>query len=266
MAGKEVAKKESTAVGQVIDYGEYGGQGMEDVSPDELVVPFINIIQGLSDELETVEGAKLGMFVNSVSSELIDGKTGFLFVPAKRDRCYVEWIPRKRGGGLVARHEIDAQIVLEAQNATEGGGKFGALYVNGGDAETENELRHTFYLVGVLLDEETWEPITQACLSFSSTKIKKYKAFMSTINMVKGNPPPPLFAHVVRVISVKEKNKHGEYYNFSLSPAAGNVAASMIGPEHPAFQAAAALYKGLLEGTAKMGEERDETAEKDIPF
>ena len=68
-----MAKKETTAVAVkdekttalstnvVLDFAADAGMGMEGVDKDSFAIPFIALLQGLSPQLETVDGAKPGL-------------------------------------------------------------------------------------------------------------------------------------------------------------------------------------------------------------
>jgi hypothetical protein len=271
-SGQELAERKSTAVGQVLDYGDYAGSGLEGVTSDEMVIPFINVLQALSPEVEEVEGAKAGMLFNKGTQELIPGDTGFLFLPVARQLAFVEWKPRKQGGGLIGRHNEDADIVQSAKKACAERGedpRFTLLWT--GKPEESHELRQTYYLYGYVLEqsEAGYDPIGQALLSFNGTKIKVYKNWLTPINMLKNRPP--LFAHPTRVGTFKDGNSKGEFYNFKMRPAKGTVVESLL---NPANESDAALLKRAHKFASdvkgekyKMGDETAGNSEEErVPF
>jgi len=273
---KAVAKRKGTDVGQVQDYGDFSGSGLEDISSQERVIPFINVLQALSPEVEEMDNAKAGMLLNKGSQDLIAGDEGFYFLPVVRQpSVFVEWKPRDAGGGLVGRHTRSSDVVQEAAAACRERGEdpqYTLLWT--GEPEKSNELRETHYLYGFVLEgnpeEGDWEIVGQAILSFGSTKIKVYKKFISSIDMLKGRPP--LFAHPTLIRTIKEKNNKGEFYNFKLSPANGTLRDSQLQMDaeddlelmKKAHQFAAEIHKGEW----KEGDEADQRGEsdEDIPF
>jgi hypothetical protein len=54
-------------------------------------------------------------------------------------------------------------------------------------------------------------------IAFSSTKIKVYKKGIG--ELFKFNSQVPLFAHRLRITSVPDKTKKGNFQNFSINPA-----------------------------------------------
>ena len=46
------------------------GRGMEEADKDSYAIPFLAILQGLSPQIESVEGARPGMICNTITNEL----------------------------------------------------------------------------------------------------------------------------------------------------------------------------------------------------
>jgi len=93
------------------------GMGLEDLGSSDISLPFLNLLQPLSEQCNTaastyVEGAVAGMVINTVSGELFNArKEPIKFIPCYYDRKYVEWIDRESGGGYVGEHTIDSDIL-----------------------------------------------------------------------------------------------------------------------------------------------------------
>lgn len=271
---KEVAKKQSTAVGQVYDYGEDAGGGFENQTREDIAIPFISVLQGLSPQVSkgTVEGARPGMLFNTVTEELYDPKEGLIFVPSYTEHVYVEWVPRKEGGGFVAIHQVNDETVKKAKEEAEEFGKLKIDREGGG----QNDLVETFYVYGTLLDED-YEPVSMAVIAFTSTKIKIYRRWNTSLRMftIKTDDGrkvrPPLFAHTVRITTAEESNSEGDYFNFRLNPAAGNIRESLLEPGHPALEAAKSVADMVKAGEARAAHETQDGGAgqpdgDDIPF
>lgn len=217
------------------------GQGFENQTREDITIPVIYLLQALSPQLETIAGARAGMLLNSVTEELYDE---LLFVPASTSHEFVEYVPRKAGGGFVGVHPVGSDLIKHVK-ATQ---QFGQ-YTNG-----ENELVEFFSVFGVLCDAE--QPLGMAVIRFKSTKIKVYKQFntrLQTCQVPRSTGPgrftPALFQHVIRVSTKKEKNAHGEFYNFVLQSAVeNNTIKSLISPTDPRSVMAQECYKLLKEG------------------
>lgn len=275
MAGKSVAKKSGTAVA-THDYGDMGGKGFEDVKGTDLSIPFINVLQSNSPEVEEelIPGAKTGDMLNTVTKELIKPEDGFIFQPVRKTEAWVEWVPRTKGGGFVAAYDPMSEEVKKAIAANNGSrippkgedGKRIPFKING------NDLIETYYMYGLLLDSEGSEMQSFAVLSFSSTKIKPYRDWLTSMYLMKERPP--LFAHRAHITTVKQKNDSGTFANFNISPFKDTWFDSLIDPktESTMLEAAIEFEQMLDSGIAKAdfnqqgAETAPSTADGEAPF
>lgn len=233
MAGKDVVKKEEGGSVATFDYGEMGGVGFEDTKGSDLSIPFINLLQSNSPEVEEelVEGAKTGDMLNTVTGELIKGDSGFVFLPVHKEEAWVEWVPRTKGGGFVGMHDPAGEVVQDLI-AKNGGSR---IPPKGSDGKriafrhNGNEVIESYYVYGLILNSEGTEVESFAVISFSSTKIKPYRDWLTSMFLLKGKPP--MFANRARFKSVKQKNESGTYANFSIHPFAETWAKSLINPK-----------------------------------
>lgn len=232
------------------DYGEMAGVGFENQTRDDYAIPFLGILQGLSPQLETVDGAKPGLIINTVTNDL-HPKDGVAFVPAWTEHLYVEWKPRDQGGGFVGVHAIDSEVVSQARNGSQEFGKYSTL--------AGNDLIETFYVYGLVVREDGG--LEQAVLAFSSTKIKKYKAWMTKAKMIQidlgggRRINAPLPAHRYRLRTIKEKNTKGEYWNWDISFDGTNAVECRLAPDSPEFQEAVNVMKLVKSGAARAAHE-----------
>jgi hypothetical protein len=261
-----VKPKTNTSVGQVVDYGKFANRGFEDTTSDDYLIPFLKVLQSNSPEVEAdspkrMKDAKVGMLLNSATQELMDGDKGIIVVPCMREHSYVEWIPRTKGGGIVGRHAVDSDVVKKAKSK----GAFGKILLDNG-----NELIETFYLYCMVLDSaDAIEPSGRVVVSFTSTKIKKYKRFRSSVSSVKGKPP--MFSFIMKLTSVPDQNAKGKFRNFELVPINGKAEDSMIpteldGKDHPLLVQGNEFVELIEQGVAKADtskEGRDDDGEDD---
>ena len=246
----EIEKREEM-LPDVYDYGQDAGVGYEGTSQDDYAIPMLLLLQGLSPQVKEdgVEGAKPGMLFNSVTQELYSGKDGVVFVPAHREHVFIEWVPRKKGGGFVGVHSRDSEIVRDAKsNSTS----FGEYYTKNG-----NELKETFLLYGLVIDEETNESQGPAVISFTSTKIKAYKKTMSAMRQLMLPAPggkrinPPIFANQLRIKSRADKNEKGDFYVLDIGFRNGSPKDSVLRPG-PLMLEAKDFAAVVKEGSAKV--------------
>ena len=193
----------------VLDFAADAGMGMEGVDKDSFAIPFIALLQGLSPQLETVDGARPGLFINTITDELFKE---VLVVPCAYQRRYLRWAPRSEGGGYKGEYnpiDIETGKILGVEKDADG-----RLRLEGDELK---DTRNHF----VLMQSETgaWQP---ALLSLSSTQIKKSKRWMSRIQGIELRTPegkpfnPPSFSHVYKLKAVKEENSKGSWWGLDI--------------------------------------------------
>jgi len=91
-------------------------QGAQNISQEDLALPFLKILGQLSPEVNKrdgkyVEGAEPGKIINTVTNALYDS---IEVVPCHYKRQYIEWADRGTSTGApVAIHEADSDIVSQ---------------------------------------------------------------------------------------------------------------------------------------------------------
>jgi hypothetical protein len=122
MANKLAVRENSTAVAAYDDEFEREltePRAIDNLPREAFAIPFLKLLQPLSPEVSKkmdgyVEGAKPGMFYNTVSGRLHEGNV--TVVPAYTEVNWVEWVPKDKGGGLVAVYPPGHVRILEAKN------------------------------------------------------------------------------------------------------------------------------------------------------
>lgn len=227
--GTEVAKVEEGKVPINHDYGDDAGAGFEGTTGADLSIPFLGILQSNSPQVEdnNPEGSSSGMLYNTVTRELVDADSagqgrGVVFQPVHKEMAFVEWVPRSKGGGFVALHDPNGQVVKDAIEANDGN-RIGKLAVG------DNELAETHYVYGLILDDDGTEVMGFAVMSFTSTKIKPHRDWITAMYTLKGKPP--IYANRARIRTIKQKNDHGTFYNFVIDPLRETWLSSLINPK-----------------------------------
>lgn len=248
------------------DYGEDAGAGFENMDQSEIMIPMIQILQKGSPQVddtqgEFIEGAKAGMFFNSITKEVYDGRQGIEFIPVHRTHQYVEWIPRTRGGGFVGTLSPDDPEVARAR----GGKAFGKFQIapkdDQGNRRTDakpeemNDLMETFNVFGLLVKPDgSYEP---GILTFASTQIRKYREWMHKARMIQirvpGRPPinPPLFAHVYQIQTVVETKDQYTWYGYKINFRGGSAEAARLPQADELYQNSKSLRDMATAGAAK---------------
>ncbi len=243
MPTNEVAKAASKEIATA-GYEGFEGAGFENQSAEDYTVPFIQILQALSPQVEEGD-QKSGEILNTVTGEIVTGKEGVVFIPATTKHEFVEWVPRKKGGGFVGTHEPNSPMVMDCRANQDFG-----VYATPAD----NDLLETFYVYGIVVDSSG--DAEQAVIAFTSTKIKKYRIWMTKAKTIQLQLPDgrrivaPLFSHKYRLTSVQEKNSEGTYYNWAITFDGANAQEARLAPDDPMFLAAVAIKELIDTGSA----------------
>lgn len=204
-----VAETNTALAVMAADFAADAGLGMEGADKSSFAIPFLSILQGLSPQLETVDGAKPGLFINSITNEVFKE---VLVIPCAFQRRFLRWAPRSEGGGYKGEYnpvDIETGKIAGVQTNAEGR----LMLENDELKDTRNHF--------VLMQTESgaW---TGALLSLSSTQIKKSKRWMSLIlgiemRNAQGKPfNPPSFSHVYKLSAVKEENSKGSWWGLQV--------------------------------------------------
>lgn len=250
MAKTDVAVKEQAGLpAEYAGYEEFAGQGLDDITSEDKGLPFFEILQPLSPEVEDVPGAQAGMIINKATKELYDS---IRFVPVCRDHVYTEWVPRDAGGGLVATYQITDDIVKAARSKQR---------VGKHELANGNELIETFYLYGLVLDAD--DNPTPAVISFTSTKIAAYKQLTTRADslMFRTNDGRklkfPWFAHVWKLGTEKKKKDKYTWYTWNVAFDGANDKAeeARLPSDHMAVQMGSDIYQSHRGGGLKVNTE-----------
>lgn len=261
MASTDVVKKTASTDLAAFDYGEDVGSGFENQTAADYSIPFLGVLQQMSPQVKDpddggVAGARPGMLLNTVTEELYSAKEGLQFVPAHTEHVFVEWVPRESGGGFVAVHQINSDVVKRAKAAAREYGKY--------RTDAGNDLVETFYVYGITCDDR--DAGEMLVIAFTSTKIKVYKRWNTKVGMFQIKTAdgrkvrPPLFAHRVKLTTSKEKNNKGEFYNLSINPAEADLTTSLLSPDDPRFMAAKECKRMVESGMARAAYDSQDNA------
>lgn len=237
------------------------GKGFEDITIDDLTIPFLAILQTGSPQTKKdkglyIPGAEAGMLFNTVTQEVFDGKVGVLFIPVHRIHKFIEWVPRDQGGGLVGVTEPNDPKVVALRKEN----KFGKI----SNAEG-NDVVETFTIYGLAFREDG--TYMRAALSFSSSNIKHYKRWMTTaMNVqipVEGRAPitPPLFAHAYRVRTQFVEKNGNDWYQFQVGFENGTAEASRLAPTDERFIVAKQFRGEAATGSVQLDYEKADRGE-----
>ena len=88
--GKNITARKN---GSVALFGDDLSKGFENMTQDDLALPFVRILGQLSPQVtqgdaKFIESAKPGMIYNTVTNDLFDGKNGIKVIPCYYKKDY----------------------------------------------------------------------------------------------------------------------------------------------------------------------------------
>ena len=223
-------------------------QGAQNISQEDLALPFLKILGQLSPEVNKrdgkyVEGAEPGKIINTVTNELYDNID---IIPCHYKRQYIEWQDRGQSTGApVAIHEADSDIVSQ----TTRGKDYKDRLPNGN--YLDNTANHFVLFCGK-------NPGT-ALISMKSTQLKvsrKWNSMMMGIKMQGKNGlfTPPTYSHIYNLKTVQMSNDKGTWFGWDVSKV-GPVTDKNLYDMAKAF----AVSVGKGETEAKFNSDENET-------
>jgi len=206
----QVATKKEGALA-TFDMEADAAQGAQNISQEDLALPFLKILGQLSPEVNKrdgkyVEGAEPGKIINTVTNQLYDKVS---VIPCHYKRQYVEWQDRGTSTGApVAIHDADSDIISQ----TTRGKDYKDRLSNGN--YLENTANHF-----VLIEGENPET---ALISMKSTQLKvsrKWNSMMMGIKMSGKNGlfTPPTYSHIYNLSTVQMSNDKGTWFGWDVS-------------------------------------------------
>lgn len=255
---KEVAVNPKGSLPATLDYGDDSGVGYEGQTSKDLSLPWINVLQDGSPQVKDKESHyESGMLYNTVTHEGVKGKPGMVIIPVHKRRVFVEWVPRDSGGGFVAVHDTESDVVAKAIADSTAFGKY---------SYKGNDLVETFELYFLILDSDDLEsesPVGFGVTAITSKKIKPFKDWTTALSLVNyrkfGIPKqPPIFANRVRLLTFTDKHKTFVYENVKFLPLNPDteelpgIMSSLIGKDTPLYNEAKNLREMIQNGLATV--------------
>jgi len=202
--------------GSVTLFGNDLSKGFENMTQDDLALPFVRILGQLSPQVtqgdaKFIEDAKPGMIYNTVTNDLFDGKKGIKVIPCYYKKDYPEWSDRGDGPGApVAVHMPNSPVIATGKRD---GSKI--RLPNG------NYLEETasYY---VMVETKTGA-YTPALITMKSTQLnvsKKWNSMMKTIQIPDGKGGfaiPPMHGVVYNLTSTLQKNDKGSWFGWVVT-------------------------------------------------
>jgi hypothetical protein len=185
-------------------------QGSQNISQEDLALPFLKILGQLSPEVNKrdgkyVEGAEPGKIINTVTNELYDTIN---VVPCHYKRQYIEWQDRGQSTGApVAIHEADSDIISQTTRDKS----YKDRLPNGN--YLDNTANHFVLQLG--------DTPQSALISMKSTQLKvsrKWNSMMMGLKMQGKNGlfTPPTYSHIYKLKTVQMSNDKGTWFGWDV--------------------------------------------------
>ena len=233
------------------------GVGLENITTEDMQIPFIRIIQALSPQLQKddplyIKGAEQGDIFNTVSQEIYKQDEGVIVVPAFFEKKFLEFQLRSSGGGFVRELAADDKDI--AMTNREGTIE---LLPNG------NELVRTHQ--HLVIAQSADGTIAPSVLDMKKTQLKVSRRWNTLKNSARlpSGALMPIYGTAWQVTTVLEANDQGKWFNYKLdrvNDITPTIEKMMLEARN--------MYQGVSKGEVKMAAaSADEIAkEEDVPF
>ena len=240
-----------------VDFEGDAGVGFENMTSNDMAIPFLVILQSGSPQLKRgeskIEGASEGDIFNTVTGDFYSGLEGIFVIPCTYKKAYVEWTPRDAGGGFVRQHD-DASIMNEASK----------------DATGKDVLPNGHIIVPtayhyVLITDPITGGYNEGVISMTSTQLKKSRKWNSIMNGLKMTKKdgtkftPPMFSHMYKLTTDPESNELGAWSGWHID------IYSQV-PTLELYNAAKKFAKDINDGIIKEATPQTTTGDDAIPF
>ena len=253
--------KKKTAEVAIMDENMFAadaGIGVSDLGSEDLAIPFLKVLQKMSDELDDLDDAKAGDIYNTVTKDVVKGKAGVTVINCAYVLQFIEWEPRGTGTGAPYRIYGSSDDIPQ----TERGDDNKDYVVGGSGRYLERTAQH--YVLIIYEDGMT----QQALLPMKSTQFKKSKQWNSAMKSLKmkdskGNLfTPPRFSHVWKLETVPEENKNGSWHAWMISK-------DSVVSDPSVYAEAKQFAESILAGQVNVKHVREvekASSDEDIPF
>jgi len=201
---------EVTVISPKNDFEDLAGQGLENVTARDLLIPRITILQALSPQVsknkpEYIKGCEVGDFCDVSLAQILPKP--LVVIPVYFAKQWLEWFPRGTNKGLANIHLTD-EIVAQTK---------------------EDENRRKFLPNGNLIVETAQIFVLNlSCdmrrnfIPFSSTQWKKARGWLNlatTEKLARKDGTlftPPLFYRSYQLTTVSESNNQGSWEGWKI--------------------------------------------------
>lgn len=235
------------------------GEGFENVSASDVLLPRINILQSNADQLKKnkplfIKDASPGDFCDLALNKVLP--TPLPLIPCFYAVVYLQWGPRDSDRGLVANHGTDPSILKKTKRDENN-----RNILPNGDYIAETAT----YFVLYQNEDGDWIP---SFLPLSSTQLKNSKRWMSVLKAQKleradGTKFIPSMYYRVWLATIKEEsNAKGDWFGWSFEPGdpineIDPTKELLASAKEFCHQAKVGLVRGDVEGAAREQQSND---------
>ena len=250
-----IAKRENAGALATNIFEADAGQGIKNITQDDLALPFLKVLGQLSPEVNTrdakhVKGAQPGMIINTVTNDLYDGEKGIEILPVYYKRQYIEWQDRGESKGApVNIYEAGDDIPTTTRDKGNKDRLANGNYL-------ENTASHFVVLLG--------KTPTTALISMKATQLKisrKWNSMMMGIKMQGKNGlfTPPTYSHIYKLKTVQQSNDKVTWFGWDVSK---------VGPitDKGIYEIAKSFSSNVAKGAVVAKHGSQESQSKAAPF
>jgi len=196
-------------------YEEDAGAGLTGTGAGDFATPFLAILQKGSPQVSRanakfIKGAEQGMIFNTITGELFPGDEGILLIPCGYSKVLVEWNSRDSGGGFVATHKENDEIVRTATRNERN-----QLVTTAGTIIVDTAYHFGLHIKNTGFPE-------YAVVSMYSTQLKKSRQWNTVMRAIMKKAPsgrifnPPTYSHMYRLKTIGEAKDNYDWYGWSI--------------------------------------------------
>jgi hypothetical protein len=193
---------------------KYSGAGVSKAQDDNLV-PLIYVLQKMSPQVDKgndkyiLNAEPADIWLRNASNPIAKGEEGIAFQHCYFSIDWVEWVPRDKGGGFVARHKKipeDAKKMVDPQNPT----KVRYVRPNG------NEVIQTRYHVGYAMTGDAPLPYVIPMSGSGHTVSREWMFRMNQKTLADGSTAPS-FGFIYRLRTRRRTNQLGTWFTWDVA-------------------------------------------------
>ena len=254
MSDKQMAKKNNSAVTIADDLIlANAGKGLQNITNDDVTIPRLAIVQSGSPQRKKkdekyIAGADEGMIFNTVTNELF--KDSLEVIPCGYRKTYVEWVPREKGGGLVAVHDMKPEGTTTDPKTRK-------------SMLGENQIVDTAEHFVLVKTSQGWSPAVLTMTSSNLGVSRKWNTLlkMKRINVKGQTVEAPSFLYTFKLSTIEAENDLGNWHKYKIEES-GQVGSREI------FKEGEKLADSVSTGKVKASEPVDAEVNNgaDAPF